>query len=66
MISTHFYVGIAWSKIRCMLVSCLLVYIMNFWDRVLEQQLIAIQLVEKFSTIYGSKKFGTIFVRVIT
>jgi len=65
-ISIYFYVGFAWSKIRCVLVSCLLVYIMNSWNRVLERQLIAVQPVEKFSVIYGIEKFGTIFIRVVS
>jgi len=47
-------------------VSCLLVYIMYSWNRVLEQQLIAIQPIEKFSVIHGIKKFGTIFIRAVT
>lgn len=64
MVRIFFYVSIAWSKIRCVLVSCLLVYIMNSWSRVLEQQPIVIQLVKKFSVIYGIKKFCTISLEV--
>ena len=60
-ISAYFYVGFARSKIRCVLV-----YIMNSWNRVLERQLIAVQPVEKFSVIYGIEKFGTIFIRVVS
>jgi hypothetical protein len=66
MISTYFYVGFTWSKIRCVLLSCLLVYIMNSWKRVLEQQLIAVQPVKKLSVVYGIKTFSTLFIRVVT
>jgi len=43
------------------LLTCLLTYLLTPWSRVLLEKLIGFQLVKKFPTFYGTRRFITAF-----